>query len=32
LLDDFLVSKRQAWKLEPGEESRFIEYLKSCQA
>ncbi|HSQ68503.1 MAG TPA: hypothetical protein VLM41_00345 [Steroidobacteraceae bacterium] len=32
LLDDFFVAKRQTWMLEPGEEGRFIEYLKSCQA
>jgi hypothetical protein len=32
LLDDFFVAKRQAWTLEPGEEGRFIEYLKSCQS
>jgi hypothetical protein len=32
LLDDFFGTKRQSWMLEPGEEGRFIEYLKSCQA
>ena len=32
LLDDFFGTKRESWMLEPGEEGRFIEYLKSCQA
>jgi hypothetical protein len=32
LLDDFFRTKRQSWMLEPGEEGRFIEYLRSCQA